>query len=167
MSVYTKTGDDGTTGLYTGERVKKNSLRVKVYGTIDEANSALAMSRAFATKSEVKDKIFKLQKLMPMLMADLASLNQSPMITNEHIKQIETEIDEIESELPKLTSFIVPGDTQSGSFLDLARTITRRAERELLTLAESEVVHQSDKLFLNRLSDYCFMLMRLEEHIMS
>ena len=163
MSVYTKTGDDGTTGLYTGERVAKNSLRVDVYGTIDEANSALAMSRAAAKKTDVKDKIYKLQKLMPLLMADLASLNQPPMIKDEHIKQLETEMDEIEAALPRLTAFIVPGDTQSGAFLDLARTITRRAERKLLTLAQKEETHKVDEIFLNRVSDYCFMLMRLEE----
>ena len=163
MSVYTKTGDDGTTGLYTGERVPKNSLRVQVYGTIDEANSALAMSRAFAQNSDVKEKIYKLQKLMPLLMADLASLNQPPMIKEEHIKALETEIDEMEAMLPKLTAFIVPGDSQAGAFLDLARTVTRRAERLILTLAESEEVHEIDKLFLNRLSDYCFMLMRIED----
>ena len=163
MSVYTKTGDDGTTGLYTGERVPKNSLRVQVYGTIDEANSALAMSRAFAQNSDVKEKIYKLQKLMPLLMADLASLNQPPMIKDEHIEQLENEIDEMEAALPKLKAFIVPGDSQAGAFLDLARTITRRAERALLTLAQSEQTHKVDEIFLNRISDYCFMLMRVEE----
>ena len=156
MSVYTKTGDDGTTGLYTGERVPKNSLRVQVYGTIDEANSALAMSRAFAQNSDVKSKIYNLQKLMPLLMADLASLSQPPMIKDEHIKQLETE-------LPRLTAFIVPGDSQAGAFLDLARTITRRAERNFLTLAQKEETHKIDEIFLNRVSDYCFMLMRVEE----
>ena len=163
MSVYTKTGDDGTTGLYTGERVPKNSLRVQVYGTIDEANSELAMSRAFAQNSDVKSKIYNLQKLMPLLMADLASLSQPPMIKDEHIKQLETEIDEMEAALPRLTAFIVPGDSQAGAFLDLARTITRRAERNFLTLAQKEETHKIDEIFLNRVSDYCFMLMRVEE----
>ena len=165
MGVYTKTGDDGTTGLYTGERIPKNSLRVEVYGTIDEANSALAMSRAFARNPNVKEKIYKLQKLMPLLMADLASLNQPPMIKEEHIKALETEIDEMEATLPKLTAFIVPGDSQAGAFLDLARTITRRAERALLTLAQTEETHKVDAVLLNRISDYCFMLMRVEENI--
>ena len=165
MHVYTKTGDDGTTGLYTGERVKKNSLRVEVYGTIDEANSALAMSRSFAKSDEIKQKIYNLQKLMSLLMADLASLNKSPMITAKNISDIENDIDEIESKLPKLTAFIIPGDSQAGSFLDLARTITRRAERKLLTLAEIEEVHEVDRILINRISDYCFMLMRLEDQI--
>ncbi len=163
MSVYTKTGDDGTTGLYTGERVSKNSIRVQTYGTVDEANSALAMSRAFAKNSDVKDKIYKLQKLMPLLMADLASLNKPPMITAENIAELERDIDAMEATLPPLKAFIIPGDSQAGAFLDLARTVTRRAERLILTLAESEEVHEIDKLFLNRLSDYCFMLMRIED----
>ena len=165
MSIYTKTGDDGTTGLYTGERVAKNSLRVQVYGTIDEANSALAMSRAFAKNPDVKAKIYKLQKLMPLLMADLASLNQPPMITAENIKELEADIDDMEAALPPLRAFVIPGDSQAGAFLDLARTITRRAERLFLTLAQSEQTHEVDKLFLNRLSDYCFMLMRLEDKV--
>ena len=165
MSIYTKTGDDGTTGLYTGERVAKNSLRVQVYGTIDEANSALAMSRAFAKSPDVKAKIYKLQKLMPLLMADLASLNQPPMITTENIAELEADIDDMEAALPPLRAFVIPGDSQAGAFLDLARTITRRAERLFLTLAQSEQTHEVDKLFLNRLSDYCFMLMRLEDKV--
>ncbi len=163
MGVYTKTGDDGTTGLYTGERVSKNSLRVQVYGTIDEANSALAISRAFAKNEDVKKKIFNLQKIMPLLMADLASINQSPLIKDEHVKQLEKEIDEMESSLPKLTAFIIPGDSQAGAFLDLARTITRRAERKFMELAQNGATHKVDEIFLNRLSDYCFMLMRIED----
>lgn len=165
MSIYTKTGDDGTTGLYTGERVPKDSLRVQVYGTIDEANSALAMSRAFARNPEVKEKIYKLQKLMPLLMADLASLNQPPMIKSENISELEADIDAMETALPPLRAFVIPGDSQAGAFLDLARTITRRAERLFLTLSKSEQTHEVDKLLLNRLSDYCFMLMRLEDKV--
>ena len=165
MSIYTKTGDDGTTGLYTGERVSKDSLRVQVYGTIDEANSALAMSRAFAKDPDVKLKIYKLQKLMPLLMADLASLNQPPMIKSEHIAELEADIDAMEAALPPLRAFVIPGDSQAGAFLDLARTITRRAERLFLTLSKSEQTHEVDALFLNRLSDYCFMLMRLEDKV--
>ncbi len=165
MSIYTKTGDDGTTGLYTGERVAKDSLRVQVYGTIDEADSALAMSRAFAKDPAVKERIYKLQKLMPLLMADLASLNQPPMIKSEHIAELEADIDAMEAALPPLRSFVIPGDSQAGAFLDLARTVTRRAERLFLTLSKSEDTHDVDKLLLNRLSDYCFMLMRLEDRI--
>ena len=163
MGVYTKTGDEGKTSLYTGERVEKNSLRVQVYGTIDEANSALAMARAFAVNPKVKEKLLALQKLMPLLMADIASLGQEPMLHAEHVNGLEREMDKIEEALPPLHAFIVPGDTKAGAMLDLARTITRRAERLFCELSQTESVHQEDRLFLNRLSDYCFLLMREEQ----
>lgn len=163
MSVYTKTGDEGKTSLYTGERVEKNSLRVQVYGTVDEANSALAMARAFAVNQKVKEKIAALQKLMPLLMADLASIGKEPMIKAEHIDALEQEMDRIETALPPLRAFIIPGDTKAGAMLDLARTITRRAERLFCELSKTESVHQENRIFLNRLSDYCFLLMREEQ----
>ena len=83
MSVYTKTGDKGLTSLYTGERVDKNCLRVQTYGAIDEADSALGIARAFVEVAEVREKILALQKLLPRLMADFASLNQAPLITSD------------------------------------------------------------------------------------
>ena len=129
----------------------------------DISKITLPSGFSFDKNSDVKDKIYKLQKLMPLLMADLASLNQPPMIKDEHIKQLENEIDEMEAALPRLTAFIVPGDSQAGAFLDLARTITRRAERKFLTLAQKEETHKIDEIFLNRVSDYCFMLMRVED----
>ena len=163
MGVYTKTGDEGKTSLYTGERVAKQSLRVSTYGAVDEAGSALAMARAFSENPKVKEKIHALQKLLPLLMADLASLGQEPMITSEHVAALEQEMDKIEAALPPLRCFVIPGDTKAGAMLDLARTTVRRAERLFCELSESEPVHQEDRLFLNRLSDYCFLLMREEE----
>ncbi len=163
MGVYTKTGDEGKTGLYTGERVDKDSLRVQVYGTIDEVDSALAMARAFSEKTEVKQKILALQKLLPMLMADLASLGKEPSILQSHISELEQEMDKIEAALPPLRCFIIPGDTKAGAMLDLARTVARRAERLFCALSKEEAVHQEDRIFLNRLSDYCYLLMREEQ----
>ena len=162
MKIYTKTGDDGQTGLYTGERVAKDSLRVEAYGTIDEVNSALGMSRAVAVNSEVKNAIYDLQKLLWELMADIASIGSQPRITNGHVTKIEEMIDYFDSTLPPLNSFIVPGDTQSAAALDLARTITRRAERQLLRLSHVEIVTVESLVFLNRLSDLCFVLARIE-----
>lgn len=163
MGVYTKTGDQGETGLYTGERVKKSSLRVETYGTVDELDSALAMARAFCRKADVREKILSLQKLLPLLMADLASLGQAPLIKKEHVEDLERGMDEMEAALPPLASFLIPGDTQGGAALDLARTVARRAERSFSRLAEQEEVHDTDRIFLNRISDYCFLLMRTEE----
>ena len=163
MSVYTKTGDYGQTSLYTGERVAKSSRRVETYGTIDEANSSLAAARAFAESIEVREKILKLQKLMPLLMADLASCDKPPLIKEEHIKNIEQAMDKMESELPPLKEFVVPGNSRAGAFLDMARTVIRRAERRFIALTNEELTHETDRLFINRLSDYCFLLMRLED----
>ena len=163
MKIYTKTGDEGLTSLYTGERVEKNSLRVQVYGAIDEADSALGLARAFVTVDIVREKIFAVQKMLPRLMADFASLNREPTITRDDVSKLESEMDALESSLPPLREFLIPGASKGGAFLDLARTIVRRAERLACELSKSEQVHASDKIFLNRLSDYCFLLMRREE----
>lgn len=163
MSVYTKTGDAGLTSLYTGERVEKNSLRVQVYGAIDEADSALGLARAFVDAEDVREKIFNVQKLLPRLMADFASLKREPTITASDVAKLEAEMDTLEEFLPPLREFLIPGASKGGAFLDLARTITRRAERLACELSKSEPVHEADKIFLNRLSDYCFLLMRRED----
>ena len=163
MSVYTKTGDKGLTSLYTGERVEKNSLRVQVYGAIDEADSALGLARAFVEVEDVREKIFNIQKLLSRLMADFASLNREPLITAEDVATLEAEMDALESSLPPLREFLIPGASKGGAFLDLARTITRRAERLACELWKSDKVHEADRIFLNRLSDYCFLLMRRED----
>ena len=163
MSIYTKTGDAGETGLDTGERVKTSSLRVAVYGTVDELDSVLGLARASVAKAEVRERVLALQKKLPALMADLASRAQDAMIAEADVTAIEQAMDELEGRLPPLTSFLVPGDTQGGAALDHARTVTRRAERLFCRLSEEEEVHDTDRRYLNRLSDYCFLLMRLEE----
>ena len=165
MSICTKTGDKGTTSLFTGERVAKNSLRVQAYGTVDEVSSALGLARAFAQKDEVKQLLLELEQTNLKLMADLASITDKYYINNEIISNIDQKIVEVEAKLPALTAFIMPGNTQSGAFLDLARTTTRRAEREVLTLAEKEAINENVKIYLNRLSDLCFLLMRVEEEL--
>ena len=164
MGVYTKTGDKGQTSLYTGERVNKDSLRVETYGIVDEMNSALGMARAFCENEEVKTLLYMLQKDVSLFMADLASLGQPPQITEMNISEMEDEMDRIEGIVGPLRKFLVPGDTKGGAMLDLARTVARRAERQMLRLAREEEVHEVDRLYINRLSDYCFMLMRFEEY---
>ena len=145
-AVYTRTGDKGTTGLYTGERVPKQSLRVEAYGTVD-----------------VRETIFNVQKLLMSVMADIASLNlPEPYIKEEHVKLFEDIIDKFDSLLQPLGHFIIPGDTVGAAALDIARTTTRRAERCLLRLAENEPVNPNVLVCLNRLSDLCFILARVE-----
>ncbi len=165
MSVTTKTGDKGKTSLFTGERVDKDSLRVEVYGTIDEVDAALAMARAFSEKDEVTKRIYGVQQKLGRLMADFASLGKEPLITAADVKAMEDDIAVLEDALPEQNSFIIPGDTKAGAMLDHARTVVRRAERLAIRLAKTEAVAESDRLFLNRLSDYCYLLMRLEEDV--
>ncbi len=163
MSIYTKTGDAGETGLYTGERVKKSSLRVAVYGTVDEIDSVLGLARALAAKEETKQRVLALQEKLPALMADFASLGAEARIQEEDVQALEQAMDGLEQRLPPLTAFLIPGATPGGAALDHARTVTRRAERLFCRLAEEAPVHDTDRRYLNRLSDYCFLLMRLEE----
>jgi cob(I)alamin adenosyltransferase len=163
MKVYTKTGDKGATGLLTGERIDKDSLRVEAYGTIDEISSALGLARVWSTKSDVKDMIYQSQQMLMMLMAELASIHgDTHYITQEHSKQLEAFIDTLDEKLPPLTEFIIPGGSAGAAALDLARTVTRRAERQVLRLSRQEEVDEWVMVTLNRLSDLCFMLARRE-----
>ncbi|WP_110953113.1 cob(I)yrinic acid a,c-diamide adenosyltransferase [Anaerosinus massiliensis] len=164
MSVYTKTGDNGSTGLYTGERVEKDSLRVDAYGTVDEINSALGLARAFCEKTFIQEVIYKLQEMNMSLMAELASTSEGQYITVDHISYLESMIDQIDSKLPPLNKFLISGNSKGGAALDLARTVVRRAERKVWTLARNEKISQDVLIVLNRLSDLCFVLMRLEEN---
>ncbi|QDR80715.1 cob(I)yrinic acid a,c-diamide adenosyltransferase [Sporomusa termitida] len=164
--VYTKTGDKGTTGLLTGERVKKTSARVEAYGSIDEINSALGLARASCTSLKAREAIFKLQKLLMLFMADLASNGiKQYYVTADHVADLEQMIDEFDASLPPLTGFIVPGETPGAAALDLARTVTRRAERQTLRFKEQEAetpVNEQLLICINRLSDLCFVLARFE-----
>ena len=153
MSVYTKTGDQGETSLLSGERVPKDSLRVSAYGTVDEANAVLGVARSLSCSDDVKSRILAIQKKLPLLMADIASIGGQGYIKR----------DEVENALPPLSSFIIPGGSQAGAMLDMARTVVRRAERKYITLSRREEINDCVSLYLNRLSDYCFELERLEE----
>ena len=110
MSVTTKTGDQGMTSLFTGERIAKDDMRVEVYGAVDSLGSTLGMARAFATSPQVKEHIYNLQKQLGVLMADFASRNKAPRITDEMVDGIEKSIADIEESLPELREFIIPGD---------------------------------------------------------
>lgn len=165
-SVYTKTGDKGTTGLYTGERVQKSSLRVEAYGTIDELQAFLGLARAHATHSKVQAELLDIERTLWTLMADVASLGQNPKITDQQVKHLEKVIDKFDEQLEPLASFVIPGDHVSSSYLHVARTVARRAERALWRVLDNgEEVHESNLRYLNRLSDLCFILSRVEEEL--
>ena len=165
-AVYTRTGDKGTTGLYTGERVPKCSLRVESYGNVDEITSALGLARATVTREDVRETVLELQKKLALLMADVASLNlPEPYIKDEDIKAIEATIDKYDSLLQPLSHFLLPGDTLAAAALDLARTTARRAERQLLRLDAEEPINHNVLVYINRLSDLCFILGRVESEV--
>lgn len=165
--VYTKMGDKGTTALYTGQRLPKYSTRVETYGIIDEAQAVLGMARAAAHLQEVKDDIYALQKDLWILMADTASLGKDPDITDERVEELEQMIDKYDARLEPLTKFLVPGETAAEAFLNVARTVVRRAERSYWKLhaEEGEEVNEVDIRYLNRLSDVCYILGRAESEL--
>ncbi|MDR3563870.1 MAG: cob(I)yrinic acid a,c-diamide adenosyltransferase [Negativicutes bacterium] len=166
MKIYTKSGDKGTTSLYTGERVDKDSPRVEAYGTIDELDSALGLARAFCRNKEVGSAVYDVQKQLARVMAAVASSGDTnSLVTAEDVRGIELVIDKFDSRLAPLTHFLIPGDNPASAALDLARTVARRAERQLWHLGRQEPVNEQVLMLLNRLSDLCFMLSRAENEL--
>ncbi len=164
MSIVTKTGDDGSTGLWSGERIGKDSLRVEAYGTIDELSSALGMARHLCFQDNVLYAIEDIQRMLFRVAGELASLGTpfNRPITQEDELSIEEKTHEIEERIP-LRGFVVPGMTQGSAALDIARTIARRAERRVIALSRTESVSPVLLRTLNRLSDFIYMLARDEE----
>ncbi|MCY4672777.1 MAG: cob(I)yrinic acid a,c-diamide adenosyltransferase [Bacteroidetes bacterium] len=170
MKIYTRTGDDGTTGLFGGNRVPKDHPRIQAMGAVDETNAALGAARAVlpAQAEPMRTLLLRLQHELFVLGADLATPTQSrasvPRIQEKHIKSLEEDIDNWEAELETLKYFILPGGTQAAAMLHLARGICRRAER---SLAEAlDTISQNSYVFcyLNRLSDLLFILARRANH---
>ncbi len=169
--IYTKTGDDGTTGLGTGERRKKFDLRVAAYGSVDEANAAIGMARLY-TKEDNPDLDAMLQAIqndMFDLGADLATPESDKppeyeqlRIIPSQVKRVENDIDQLNSELEPLRTFVLPGGTPAAANLHLARTITRRAEREIVELSENkaEKINGQALAYINRVSDFLFVAAR-------
>lgn len=169
--IYTRTGDDGTTALGTGERVAKDGLRVAAYGTVDETNAAIGVARVQIAESceAVSTGLLRIQNDLFDLGADLCvpdrgeKLAYEPLrITKAQVDWLEGEIDRLNGEMSPLRSFVLPGGTVGGAGLHMARTICRRAERMVVELArqEDEPVSQAVLSYLNRLSDYLFVASR-------
>lgn len=165
MKVYTKTGDQGETSLYTGERVAKDSIRVEAYGTIDEFDAALGLARALCRNMEVGAAIYEVQKLLTQAMAVVASIGTNSQLSAETIQSIEAMIDKFDARLAPLTHFLIPGGKPGAAALDVARTVGRRAERQLWRLSRQENVDEQVLISLNRLSDLCFVLSRAENEL--
>lgn len=168
MKIYTRTGDAGQTSLRWGERIGKDSLRVEVYGTVDEANAYLGLALAHLhspTADGLREILFRVQRELFDVGADLAtppdrSKGERPKVTDEHIARLEADIDQLESGLDKLRHFVLPGGTESAASLHVARTVARRAERRLVSLMAEETVDPVLLKYLNRLSDLLFVAAR-------
>jgi cob(I)alamin adenosyltransferase len=166
VRIYTKTGDDGSTGLLGAGRVSKDDIRVEVYGTVDEVNAALGVARAQAMDPTADALVARLQEELFVLGSALA--DPSPdgpfhrAITERHVEDLEWAIDGLQEELGPLTQFILPGGTPAAAQIHLARTICRRAERLAVTLARQpgQDVPGVIIVYLNRLSDLLFVLAR-------
>ena len=164
--IYTKTGDDGSTGLADGSRRSKSDLRLESYGTVDELNSVLglAVHALRAPHAEIADHLSKIQNDLFDLGADLATpgTGEGLRILATQTARLEALIDEYNADLPALESFVLPGGSEGSSWLHLARTVCRRAERLTVGLAESEEdVNEETVKYLNRLSDLLFVLGRM------
>jgi cob(I)alamin adenosyltransferase len=165
MKIYTKTGDNGDTSLFGGKRLPKSTLRIDAYGTVDELNAQLGVVRALNPPDEIESILEQLQNQLFVLGADLATPMDtvSPKIQRiqqDHIQNLEKIIDQIETQLKPLQSFILPGGQLVGSQMHLARTVCRRAERLVDALGRKEDIGKFLLVYLNRLADLLFVLAR-------
>ena len=166
--IYTRTGDDGTTSLFGGDRVGKGNSRIDAYGTVDETNSIVGMARAHLRgepgEEELDPVLGDLQEELFVLGADLATpMDAKPVVERveeAHVKALEERIDRFDADLPSLDRFILPGGTATGASLHSARTVCRRAERHVVEASTSTPINEQAIVYLNRLSDLFFVLAR-------
>lgn len=164
--VYTKTGDKGNTSLVGGTRVSKTHVRLEAYGTVDELNSHLGLLITYLNDERDSKFLLGVQNLLFVIGSNLAtdmektSLKSASIVTSNHIQDIEDEIDTIDSTLPALKAFVIPGGSRSAAVCHICRTVCRRTERRILTLAENHDVSPEVIAYINRLSDYLFVLSR-------
>lgn len=169
MKIYTKTGDKGSTSLFGGKRVSKAHLRIDAYGTVDELNSWMGLLRDQQVNGTRQEILLTIQNKLFTIGSMLATEPGNtkvkiPTLKEDDVQLLEQEIDEMDTSLPALKSFILPGGHSSVSFCHVARTVCRRAERLVIGLHESEPVNLLIIPYLNRLSDYLFVLSRKMAH---
>lgn len=164
--IYTRTGDKGETALGSGQRVPKDALRIEAYGTVDEANSALGLARLTATPAldlilgRIQNELFDLGADLSVPESETPSPTPQLRVTDGQVAQLEKDIDALNAPLPPLTSFVLPAGTPTSAALHLARTIARRAERQMVALARTETVSGPALRYINRLSDFLFVASR-------
>ena len=173
MKIYTRTGDAGSTGLFGGPRVAKDDARIEAYGTVDELNATIGLVRSAGVSESVDKELDQVQHELFSIGAELATPKPDEhglrVIGQQHIGQLENWIDQHESHLEPLKQFILPGGSVAASHLHLARAVCRRSERRVVTLAgldsdPNKGVSDSVIIYLNRLSDYLFVLSRMVNH---
>lgn len=168
--IYTKTGDDGTTALFGGQRVGKDDLRIQSYGTVDELNAVVGLALTAEMSDELRAQLLAVSSELFTLGADLATpldpppVYAIPRIQVEHIEHLERLIDAHDAVLEQLKQFILPGGSVAAAHLHLARTVCRRAERLVVALARHEDLGPNVVTYLNRLSDYLFTAARRANH---
>lgn len=158
--IYTRTGDDGTTGLGDGSRTAKDSLRVEAFGTVDELNSSIGLVRSYCQHQEVDSCLEKVQHQLFNLGGELC-MPGTAFFDAAQIELLEQALDAFNDQLPPLKEFILPGGDPASAHAHLARTICRRAERRVLSLAHAETVRDATLSYLNRLSDLLFVVARI------
>lgn len=158
--IYTKTGDDGTTGLGDGTRVAKDSARVAAYGTVDEANSAIGLLLAADMPGDVRELLTRVQHQLFDLGGELCIPGHAA-IADADVEALEARLDHYNDDLPPLKDFILPGGGEAAARCHVARTVVRRAERDTVTLARHDAVRPQAIRYLNRLSDLLFVLARV------
>jgi cob(I)alamin adenosyltransferase len=164
LKIYTKTGDDGTTGLQGGKRVSKSDLRIIAYGAVDEANSSLGVVLSGSIDADISELLTRIQNELFVAGSDLSNPDlEKPnnRITEQMVENLEKNIDRFEAELNPLTNFILPGGHQIAAHLHMARTIARRAETNVVALSKDERINLHCQKYLNRLSDLLFVLARV------
>lgn len=162
--VYTRTGDEGQTSLIGGVRVSKSSPRVEAYGDVDELNAALGIARGYVQDEELSQVLIEIQNDLFIIGADLASPPdmEVPRISSERIAELESLIDSLLEDLEPLKEFILPSGSSGGAHLHFCRTVSRRAERRVVSLVEKEDINTNSLIYLNRLSDLFFVMARVE-----
>lgn len=166
MKIYTKTGDDGQTGLFGGERVLKSDARVDAYGNVDEANACLGVARATGLSPVLDGMLERIQSQLFVLGAELATPAGHrdrlglPLLGGAEVAELERDIDRLEADLPALSTFVLPAGSAGASALHLARTVCRRAERGVVAIHEVAQLRPEVVVYLNRLSDLLFVMAR-------
>jgi len=168
--VYTKRGDKGETDLLGGSAARKDSLKVESYGCIDETSSFIGLARYYTKNKVIKERLKEIQNKLLVLGGFLASDDKGKemmkdQIKEEDIKLLEEYIDEYNQKLPPLTHFILPGDDEVAAYFHVARTVVRRAERRIVSLAAQEDLNPLIQKYVNRLSDLMFVLARYSEEV--